>query len=133
MKVVFDSNIYISAFIFPKSQAEKAIFRIINNLDDLILSKEIIDEVLTVLARKFSHDREAISHTAVYLFDLGEIVTPEKRIRILKDQPDNRILECAVTGNADIIVTGDKAMLALKDYKGINIITLKEYLEGHAT
>ena len=129
MKVVFDSNIYISAFIFPKSQAEKAIFRIINNQDNLIISKEIIDEVLTVLTRKFNHDREAISQTAVYLFDLGEIVNPKKRIRILKDQPDNRILECAVTGNADIIVTGDKAMLTLKNYKGINIITLREYLD----
>ncbi len=130
MRVVFDSNIYISSLIFPESQAEKAIIKIVNNLDNLVLSKEIIDEVLSVLARKFSRDKEAISHTAVYLYDLGEIVNPEKRIKILKDNPDNRILECAVSGHADVIVTGDKAMLALKEYKRIKIITLREYLEA---
>ncbi len=128
MRVVFDSNIYISSLIFPDSQAEKAIIRIVNNLDSLILSKEIIDEVLSVLARKFSRDKEAISHTAVYLYDLGEIVVPSEKIKILKDKPDNRILECAVSGHANVIVTGDKAMLGLKKYKGIKIISLKEYL-----
>ncbi|MBI5194887.1 MAG: putative toxin-antitoxin system toxin component, PIN family [Nitrospirae bacterium] len=128
MRVVFDSNIFISAFVIPGSQAEKAVFRIINNHDSLILSKTIIDEVLSVLAHKFSRDREAISRIAVYLAGLGEIVHTIRSITVLRDVPDNRILECAVSGKADVIVTGDKQMLALKEYKGIKIITLKEYL-----
>ncbi len=92
------------------------------------MSRAIIDEVLSVLARKFSCDREAISRVAVHLSELGEIIRPIKRIRILKDEPDNRILECALGGKAEVIVTGDKEMLALKEYKGIKIITLKKYL-----
>ena len=128
MRVVFDSNIYISALIIPGNQAAKAILRIVNNQDILILSKTIIDEVLSVLAKKFSRDIEAISRVAVYLNELGEIIYPVKKLKIFKDDPDNRILECAVSGKADTIVTGDKEMLRLKKYKGIRIITLRDYL-----
>ena len=128
MRVVFDSNIYISAFIFPGSNAEKAISRIMHGKDRLLISKAIVDEVLIVLARKFSRDREAVSQTSIHLAELADIVTATSKIRILKDEADNRILECAVAGKAEVIVTGDKAMLVLKEYKGIKIITLKKYI-----
>ena len=47
----------------------------------------------------------------------------------MKDEPDNRILECAVAGRADVIVTGDRALLALGEYRGARIISLREYLD----
>jgi len=130
MRVVFDSNIFISALVIPGSQADNAILRIIDGKDHLVLSKFIIDETLTVLSRKFSRDREAISRTALYLSDLGEIAAPSSKLKILNDDPDNRILECAISGNADIIVTGDKEMLELQEFQGIRIISLREYLGG---
>lgn len=130
MRVVLDSKIFISAFVIPGSQADKAIVRIIEGTDSLVLSKSIIAEVLTVLSRKFSRDREAISRIAIYLSDLGEIVSPSKKLKILKDDPDNRILECAITAKADVVVTGDKEMLDLKEFQGIKIISLREYLGG---
>jgi len=46
----------------------------------------------------------------------------------VKDEPDNRILECAIEGNADAIVTGDRALLELRDYTGVRIISLGDYL-----
>ncbi len=128
MRVVFDSNIFISALAIPGSKAEKAIARIIDGKDRLVLSKAIIDEILVILARKFSRNREAISRVAVYLSDLGEIAQPAKKIKILSDDPDNRILECSLAGKADIIVTGDNEMLKLKEFQGIRILSLKEYL-----
>ncbi len=130
MKVVFDTNIFISALVIPRSQAEKAISKIIEGDDILLISKEIIDEVLSVLSSKFNRDREALSHVAVTLSDLGELITPTKRIGILRDESDNRILECALSGHADVIVTGDKDMLKLGIYKNVRIISLKEYLES---
>lgn len=129
MKVVLDTNIFISAFVIPQSQGEKAILTTIQNEDELLISRDIIDEILTVLAAKFSRDREAISHIAIYLSDIARIVKPLSKIHVLKDDPDNRILECAIAGKADVIVTGDKEMLRLKEYEGIKIITLKEYLK----
>ena len=129
MRVVFDTNIFISAFVIPGSLAEKAILRIIEEEDSLLISKDIIDEVLSVLSLKFSRDREELSHVAVTLSELAELVKPAKRINLLKDEPDNRILECAMHGKADLLVTGDKEILQLREYKGVKIISLKEYLE----
>ncbi|OGW41126.1 MAG: putative toxin-antitoxin system toxin component, PIN family [Nitrospirae bacterium RBG_13_39_12] len=130
MKLVFDTNIFISAFAIPHSKAEKAILRILEGADSLIISKEIMKEVLFVLSSKFHRDSEAISHTALYLSDIAQIVKPVKRIHILEDDPDNRMLECALHGKADAIVTGDKEVLKLKEFEGIRIMSLKEYLEG---
>ncbi|MDO9123954.1 MAG: putative toxin-antitoxin system toxin component, PIN family [Deltaproteobacteria bacterium] len=129
MKVVFDTNIFISAFVIPGSQAEKAMLRIIEGMDVLLLSKGILDELLSVLSIKFSRDREEISRLAVILSEMAEWVDPSKKIKVLSDEPDNRILECAVSGNADVIVTGDKEILRLGEYEKIKIISLKEYLE----
>jgi len=128
MKVVFDTNIFISALVFPGGQAEKAILRIIEGRDILLLSKEILDELLTVLSAKFSRDKEEISRVAVILSEMAEWVEPVERIEVLNDDADNRILECAVSGNADVIVTGDKELLRLGGYKKSKIVSLKEYL-----
>jgi len=128
MRVVFDTNIFISAFAIPGSLTEKAILKVIEGGDILVISKEIINEVLSVLSSKFSRDKEALSHVAVILSELGELVKPIQRISIFKDNPDNRILECAIHGKADALVTGDKEILRLREYKGIKIISLKEYL-----
>ena len=130
MKVVFDTNIFISALVIPGGQAEKAIRRITEGKDALLISKPIIGEILSVLSRKFSRDSEALSRVAVFLSDLATIVHPAKRIHVLADEADNRVIECAVGGRADAIVTGDKEMLDLKEYLRIRIISLKEYLSS---
>jgi len=128
VRVVFDTNIFISAFAISGNLAEKAILKIIEGEDILVISKEIIDEVLSVLSSKFSRDQEALSHIAVILSELRELVKPTRKISIFKDEPDNRILECALYGKADALLTGDKEMLRLREYSGIKIISLKEYL-----
>ena len=61
--------------------------------------------------------QKVVFDTNIYI---SAFITPE---------PDNRILECAVEAQEDVIVTGDKHLLKLKKYKGINIITLAEFLE----
>ena len=129
MRVVFDSNIFISALAIPGSQAEKAILRILSGHDTLLISQKILDETLSTLANKFSRDIEALSRVAVNLTEMSEMITPRKKLKVLKDDPDNRILECALEGDADFVVTGDKEMLRQKHYGGVRIITLREYLD----
>ncbi|MBI5634458.1 MAG: putative toxin-antitoxin system toxin component, PIN family [Nitrospirae bacterium] len=130
MRVVFDTNIFISALAIPGSLAVKAILKIIEGEDTLLTSRVLLDELLSTLARKFSHDAEQLSRVAVNISELAEMVKTGKRINVLKDDPDNRVLECAVAGKADLIITGDKEMLSLKGYKGIKIISLRCYLGG---
>jgi putative PIN family toxin of toxin-antitoxin system len=128
MRVVFDTNIFVSAFVIPGSLAERAILKIVEGEDVLLLSKDILDELLSVLSVKFSRDREEISRVAVFLSEIAEWVETTVEIRVLKDEPDNRILECAASGKADIIVTGDKEMLRLGMHGGTKIISLNTYL-----
>jgi len=129
LKAVFDTNIFISALAIPGGQAERAIDLVIDGRVELFISKAIIHEVLGVLAEKFSRDADQIARTAVFLSEIAELVAPRRKLAILNDEPDNRILECAVTGGANIIVTGDKAMLNLKRFADIRIITLRQFLD----
>ena len=128
MKAVLDTNIFISALTLPGGQAEKAVLAAVEGRFDLAISKPIIHEVLGVLARKFARDAEELARVAVFLSELGEVVQPRKTLHVLSDEPDNRILECALAAHAKLIVTGDRAMLALDEHKGIRIVTLREFL-----
>ncbi len=130
MRVVFDSNIFISALVFPGKQAEEAVNRVVGGRDELVVSKQIVGEVLIVLARKFAREREELARVAVLLSELGEMVSPGRRIRILNDAADNAILECAVAGRAEAIVTGDRAMLELGAFEGTRVLSLRRYLES---
>ena len=129
MRVVFDSNVLLAALLFPEGRATAAVEIILDGGDELGLSPPILREILSVLARKFSRDREELSRVAVVLGEMGEIVNPSRRLTVFRDEPDNRILECAVEGKAEVIVTGDKAMVALAEYQGIRLISLAEYLD----
>jgi uncharacterized protein len=129
LKAVFDTNIFVSALAIPGGQAERAIDLVIDARVNLCISKEIIHEVLGVLAQKFSKGPEELSRTAVFLSELAELTVPRKKLAVLDDEPDNRILECAVTGRADVIVTGDRAMLNLKKYQEIRILSLRQFLD----
>ena len=60
---------------------------------------------------------------------IAVIVSPEKNVKILEDDPDNRVLECAAEGGAKVIITGDRAILRLKEYQGIMIMGPAEFLE----
>ena len=133
MKAVFDSNIFVSALAIPGGQAERAIDLVIDGRVNLCLSREIIHEVLGVLARKFSKDPEELARTAVFLSDLADVVAPRKKLKVLKDDPDNRVLECALTAHADVIVTGDRAMLDLEKFRGTRILSLRRFLDECAS
>ena len=128
MRVVFDTNVLVAALVFPGGQGDAALRRVIEGKDQLVFSRVILDELLEVLGRKFARDAEELAHVAVFVSDLATVVAPKRRLRVVKDDPDNRILECALTGKAQAIVTGDKGLLALKSFEGIPLMTLASYL-----
>jgi putative PIN family toxin of toxin-antitoxin system len=130
MKAVFDTNIFISALMFPGGRAEAALSKVVSGEVELFISKPIIHEALDVLARKFARDPEQLARAAVFLSDLGKVVQPKRKLAVLRDEPDNRILECAVAAHVDVIVTGDRAMLALGEFSGIRIVPLSSFASG---
>ena len=130
MKVVFDTNVYVSALTLPKGAAAQAFNRIVNGEFELFLSKPILNELLGVLARKFARDREELARVALFLSELATIVRPKRRLSVLDDQADNRVLECGLAGRVDTIVTGDKQMLKLGSYGDLRIITIRQFLDS---
>jgi putative PIN family toxin of toxin-antitoxin system len=127
VRVVFDTNVLVSALVIG-GRASEAMARVIEGNDRLVISRPILHELLEVLASKFSRDAEQLARVAVLLSDIGEMVSTTENLAVLADEADNRILECAIAGHADVIVTGDRAMLQQKSFQGISIVTLREYL-----
>ncbi len=128
LRVVFDSNIFVSALTFPGGAADRALTHALQGRMTLLLSEPLLGEVLGVMGRKFLRDSEELSRLAVFLAELSEPVDPRLQIAVLSNEPDNRVLECAVAGRADLIVTGDRAMLRLRKFEGVSIITLRALL-----
>ena len=128
MRVVFDTNIFVSALTLIGGRADQALTRVVDGTDRLILSKAVLGDLLTGLARKFSRDPEELARVAVWLGDIAEWVRPVQRLEVAADDADNRILECALAGRAEVIVTGDKGLLQLGTIEGIRIETLRDYL-----
>lgn len=94
----------------------------------MFLSRPILDELLGVLARKFARDREELARVALFLSELAVMVPSKRRLRVLDDAADNRVLECGLSGRVDAVVTGDKQILKLASYRSLRIITLREFL-----
>jgi putative PIN family toxin of toxin-antitoxin system len=129
LKVVFDTNVLVAALVFPGGRGDAALQRVVGEQDQLLISKAILDELLGALARKFARDTEELARVALFLGELGTLVQPGRRLRVVQDDPDNRVLECALAGGAEAIVTGDRALLALREFRGVRIISLREYLD----
>lgn len=128
MRVVSDTNIYISAFVIPGGQAEDAYLNAIQGNFELFSSVPILTETATVLQRKFDWPEDRTRAVVQAIAHVATIVVGMTRLTVVKDEPNNRILECAVTAEADVVVTGDRHLLLLKQYQGIRVIRLADFL-----
>jgi putative PIN family toxin of toxin-antitoxin system len=129
VRVVFDTNIFISAFITPGGRAEAAWLGSIEGRFFLFTSVPILTETASKLRGKFRWDDEHITAAIRHVAAVGTVVKPSMKVAVLADEPDNRILECALEAQVDLIVTGDRHLLDLGRYEGIAIVTLAGFLE----
>ncbi len=129
-RVVFDTNIYISAFITPGGRGEAAYLRAVRSEAALFTSVPILTELARKLREKFGWDDEHVKAAVRHVAAVARVVKPMERLAVLADEPDNRILECAREARAELIVTGDRHLLDLREYEGIGIVTLAGFLEG---
>ena len=130
MKIVLDTNIFISSF-FWGGNPRLVVERIITGIDELYMSKEILDEIEDVMGRpKFHVDKDEINYFINLIEEIGNKIIPQKRIKNgSRDKNDNKYLECGITANADYIISGDIHLLELNEYNKIKIVTAKKYLE----
>ncbi len=128
MKAVFDTNIFISAFVIRGSQGERAFLLAQQRQFELYTSIAILTETASKLREKFNQSEKDIKQTLRIISHVAKVLKPTVRLSVLKDEPDNRILECALESRADIVVTGDRHLLKLKKFRSISIIRLVDLL-----
>ena len=129
MRVVIDTNVLISALFWvgrPKRLLNAA--RI--NKIAFITSESLLTElkgVCTAMNKPFHLSKSEADKIIDHLKDIAEeVVSLKSNVTLCKDEADNRVLECALDGKADYIVTGDKDLLSLKSFKGIKIAKVSE-------
>ncbi|TSC87591.1 MAG: putative toxin-antitoxin system toxin component, PIN family [Microgenomates group bacterium Gr01-1014_7] len=123
MRVVLDTNIYIAAAL--KGGFSEEIIKILAKTISLttVISEEILTELVDKLTNKFNRPQEDINNYVSRIRKFIEIVEITEKISvIIRDPKDNKILECAVSGQADLIVSLDQDLIKLKTFRGIGII-----------
>ncbi len=130
MKVVIDTNIFVSSFF--GGNPKKVIDLWKNGKITLCVSKDILDEYIRVLQR-IGLDEEHEIEEILSLFGKGFNIlftTKTSEIRVVKDDPDDdKFVECAVALKAEAIITGDRHLGKLGEFRGIRIVTPLEFLK----
>ncbi len=130
MKVVFDTNVFISAFVIPGGKAEEAYLHAIKGDFTLYSSVAILHETAQKLREKFGWEENKIARLLKTIAKTAIVIKTRPHLHLLADEPDNRIIECAMKAKAEFIVTGDKHLLSLKHFQDIDIISLSDFLEA---
>jgi putative PIN family toxin of toxin-antitoxin system len=129
-RVVVDTNALVSRLLLPSSTPGTAVRRAVDEAH-LLVSEALLDELADVLARPKFDRYVSIADRQEFLRLLGrvaELVPIVYRVRACRDPDDDKILEIAVNGAADLIVTGDRDLLALDPFRDISIISPARYL-----
>ncbi|MEK6899169.1 MAG: putative toxin-antitoxin system toxin component, PIN family [Nanoarchaeota archaeon] len=132
MRITLDTNILISAS-FWKGDSYEILSLIDQDKIILVTSPEILHEYHEVLQSeeitdKISEKKLALLEIIEKVMSKAEIIEPLIKINVVKDIDDNKIIECAIAGKADYIITNDSDLLQLFSYEKIPIITPKEFL-----
>ena len=130
IRIVIDTNVYISALMFgglPGSLLDLVFLRSFVTL----ISPDLLRELDEKLRLKFEVSPEDASTILERITGAADVVQPEETLHVVKEDPDdNRVLECAVTGQADYIVTGDRHLLQLSEYRGITVLRVRQFLDS---
>ena len=130
VRFVFDTNIIVSALLFETSNPSQA-FRYVLQNGEVLLSLELLEELSEVLGReKFNRyvSSEERADFLEALVERAELVEIHETIRECRDPKDDKVLELAVSGKAEYIVSGDRDLLVLDPFRGIRIVTVEELL-----
>jgi putative PIN family toxin of toxin-antitoxin system len=131
MRVVFDTNVLISAFIAQGMCSE--LLEYCGRQHRVIASDFILRELKTCLVGKFRYTEQEAAAAADLINSIAETVAPANlAMPVCRDHDDDLVLGTAVAGNAACIVTGDIDLLVLRQYRGIVILRPAEFIEFDA-
>jgi putative PIN family toxin of toxin-antitoxin system len=131
LRCVFDTNVLVSALLFPDSKPRQSLDLALQK-GTVLLSFATLAELYQVLGRKQFHryfDEEDIRTFIAALTREARWIDVAEQIRACRDPKDDMFLELAVSGHADYLVSGDTDLLALSPFQGIRILPPHQFLE----
>ena len=126
LKAVADTNVYISALNF-RGIAEAVLAPARRGEVMLFISAPILKEIEGVLTDKFAWSEKDAQKAIAGIKKFTNVVCPKEKLNAVKDEADNRIIECAQAAQAHFIISGDRHLKALKTFQGIRIISTAEF------
>lgn len=134
IRIVADTNVLISA-TFWNGDSNRIIEKVEKKELELLMSKEILEEFSNVLGykeiqKKIKDKNLEMKRSIEKIISMSVFVEPQERFKIIRDDPDDdKFLDCAVAGNAEFIVSQNKHLLKLKEFRGISIVKPDEFLK----
>ena len=129
LRVVLDTNVLVSATI-SNGKPRELLRKGLSNEISIVTSDLILKELVTVLRRpKFKTSEDEVRRTVIALIRTADVVSVKTKIKAVEVDPkDDMIIETAIDGDAEIIVSGDSHLIALKIFEEIKIVTVEEML-----
>jgi len=133
MRAVFDTVVFVRALINPKGRWGRLLFEL-NDRYMVVLSPAIITEILDVLHRSSLRERfpqidDIAVARALAIIEEAEVVEPDERLTVCRDPKDDKFFECAAAGRADCIVSEDRDVLDVGEYRGIRVVSAADFIE----
>ena len=132
LKVILDTNILISAtywFGNPKYVFDLALAGQIR----VFTTQKLLEEYKASIIRDFAETSEGAEEKVKVILSVSGIVEPKEKVFICEDKDDNKVIEAALEAKADYIISGDKHLLRLIEFRGIRIVPAQEFIETIAS
>ncbi len=129
IRVVFDTNIWVSALAF-RGRVRELLDHAILRVFEVAISTDLLAETLRILGgRKFNSSPDQLGVYEREIRELCLMVYPTQRLQVIKADPsDDRVLECALAAQAEVLISGDAHLLSLHEYRGIRILDPAAFL-----
>jgi len=122
IKAVIDTNVFLSAIFWGGTPAQVIKLALSKKIIG-VTSKQILQELEEKLLKKFGFPENQTAAYLTLIIENFSMVEPAHKVSIVKEDPDdNKIIEAAIEAKADCIVTGDKHLLKIAIYSGIEIV-----------
>ncbi|MBU2638119.1 MAG: putative toxin-antitoxin system toxin component, PIN family [Nanoarchaeota archaeon] len=129
MKVVLDTNVLLSAYLWRDSVSKKLVSELLHYKAEIYTSPDIMVEFQRVLKKDFAFMDNEVIDAMTTVLSFARIVHPSVTVAVVKDDPtDGRIIECAIASNSTYILSYNKHLLKLKEYEGIKMLRPEEML-----
>lgn len=130
MRAVIDTNVLISA-IFWTGSPKRLLNRVRRREVTFVTSRVLLDELKEILIRAdkpFKLTNEEADRVVKAVQNVAQVVETESQVTVCRDEKDNKVLECAVDGGAEWIITGDAHLLELQSFEEVRIVSVAEFL-----